>query len=579
MTSKSLLTVFCLQVTVLLCAASATFATSAIQPSDEDLVIGARAIVSGEVTAISTAAQDGIVYSYIRLRVEEVLKGELTTGDVVIKQPGGEAGDLGTMFYGMPRFEVGKRVLVYLDTWADGALRVHQWFLGKYDITSDALGQMQVVSRGGDETVSVTRQAGTVVTLNGSLDDYKAMVKEVLQANRVRARAFEMSAYGDLPILAEPVEYAAVQQSGEIGTQWTTASTQEPQRWFEADSNQAVTFYVNTAGAPAATAVDDVEQALNAWSQLSGSALRLRLGGETSGCGVRNASGQNTISFNNCDGYFSPSPGCSGLLAVGGIIRYTPSQSKSVNGRTFYKAVEAKVSVNPYALCNFKNRCDLIETLTHEIGHAIGLGHSPDRQATMYDYAQFDNRCAGVFGDDLEGIRAIYPANSGSGGVSIRTAADLPVAQAGAEFNAQLEARGGSGDYNWRLVSGMLPEGMTLGADGRLRGMTYKVGACNFIAEARDAAGRVSQAPFALRVGISSAAPVVTAVEFKKKKLTIYGANFTPSGAVYVNDSLIFTTIEATKIITVKRKLKAGAHTVVVKDSMGRESNRFTLTL
>ena len=575
---KRIPVLICLSALIFLFTSQPAFAATAVQPSDEEMLIGARMIVSGDVVDISTAVQNGMVYSYIRLRVEEVFKGQVSTREVVLKQPGGESGDLGTLIYGMPRFEVGKRVLVYLDTWADGALRVHQWFLGKYDIAPDAMSGREIVSRGEGERVSVIRQAGTVVTLADSFDSYKAMMKRLLKANRERARAFELSAYGDAPILSEPVEYAALRAGGEVVTQWATSNPPQPPRWFEADSNQAITFYVNPAGAPANTVLDDVTQALAAWSQLAGSSLRLSVG-ETSGCGIQNADGQNTISFTNCDNYFSPSPGCAGILGVGGIVRYIPSQTMSLGGMMFYKAVEANVSINPYALCNLKNRCDLIETLTHEIGHALGLGHSSDPKATMYDFAQFDNRCAGVFSDDLDGIRFLYPAANAGGGVQIRTATNLPQAQAGQAYSARFEAAGGSGSYTWRLVGGELPDGITLNANGTLSGATQEVCAFNFIAQARDATGKTSQAPFALAVQAPSAAPVILSAEFKKKKVTIYGANFTPSGAVYIDDALVFTTVEPTKITTVKRKLKPGTHTIVVRDSQGRESNRFTFSL
>ena len=575
---KRVLLLLCLSVVVSLSSSTQTFASSAVQPSDEELIIGARAIVSGEVVEISTAVQNGIVFSYIRLQVAEVWKGEIRQSDIVLKQPGGEAGDLGTLIYGMPRFEVGKRVLVYLDTWADGALRVHQWFLGKYDITEDQVNRQTRVAREQSESLHVLKQEGTVATLTDSLDSYREMVKRLLKQNRKRARAFEQATYGDTPILAEPIEFASLHTGGQVVPQWVSLNPSRPPRWFEADSNQSVTFYVNGDGAPVNTVVDDVAQALNAWSQQSGANIRLNVS-TTSGCGMQSTDGQNTIFFNNCDNYFSASPGCSGVLGVGGIIRYTPSQSKTVGGMTFYKAVEANVSINPYALCQFRNRCDLIEVLTHEIGHALGLGHSDNPEATMYSYAQFDNRCSTMFGDDLEGIRYLYPAGGQNSDVTIRTAADLPQVQAGQNYYTRLEATGGSGSYTWSLVGGGLPAGITLNTDGTLSGVTSEVCAANFIAQARDTAGRSSQMPFALPVQISNAVPMITGAEFRKKKVTIYGANFTPSGAVYLNDALVYTFVEANKLTTLKTKLKAGTHSVVVRDSLGRESNRFTFSV
>ena len=47
----------------------------------------------------------------------------------------------------MPRFEAGQEVLVYLNTWPDGALRVHQGFLGKFNINRDASTERVFVER------------------------------------------------------------------------------------------------------------------------------------------------------------------------------------------------------------------------------------------------------------------------------------------------------------------------------------------------------------------------------------------------------------------------------------------------
>jgi hypothetical protein len=558
--------VFC----VILSVSQLSSATTAIQPSDADLVIGARAIVKGEVVGISTGLQNEVVFSYIRLRVEEVWKGNLSTGEIVLKQPGGEFGNHGTMIFGMPRFATGKKVLLYLDTWHDGSLRVHQWFLGKFNINDE------MVSRDQDENVQVQMQAGTVSTRFASLNSYRARVSDLLSANFVRAQAFEQEAYGDLPMLPEPPEFDASSQKGLVVPMWTNSSESQAPRWFEPDSNQPLTFYINPEGAPAGSVVDDVVAAMKVWAETAGSSLRFVYGGETTGCGLQ-PDGKNTVSFNNCDNYFSRSEGCAGILAVGGIIKYTPSESKVVGGETYYKALEGRVSFNPYGMCHFRNACDIREVAVHEIGHALGLGHSADDHATMAAVAHFDNRCSGLMGDDLAGIRAMYPAAAGGGGLNIAGQTELPVASSGANYNAQLEARGGAGGYNWSLVSGKLPAGMQLSGSGLLSGTPTEAGLFNLSAQVRDSAGRVSQAPFALEVRIPAVSPVISDAQFKKKKVIVTGNSFTASGTLYIDGQMVFATIEAGTITTGKKKLKGGTHAVYVVNSDGRESNRFSL--
>ena len=184
----------------------------------------------------------------------------------------------------------------------------------------------------------------------------------------------------------------------------------QPPRWFEPDSNQPVIFNINFAGAFTPSTASDVAAAMAAWSNVSGVSLRLQTGGSTSSCGLK-TDNVNAISFNNCDGYFPAPSGCSGLLGVGGITLYTlaPSQSKMVNGTLFYRALEGDVSLNPDAACYLSVPCQLQEVLTHELGHAVGLGHSDDQSATMNAFAHFDGRCASLAMDDANAIRFIYP--------------------------------------------------------------------------------------------------------------------------------------------------------------------------
>lgn len=561
---------------VIILSSQVSLATTAIQPSDVELIVGARAIITGEVSDISTALQNGVVFSYIRLQVEEVWKGQVSTREIVLKQPGGECGDHGTLIYGMPQFEIGKKVLVYLDTWEDGSLRVHQWFLGKFNINEEPGTNRLVVAREEVENVHVQRRAGTFQTQISDLNSYRAKVTELMATNFLRAQTFEQETYGDLPLLPQPPEFASPSHQGQVVPMWTNSNPPQPPRWFEPDSNQSLTFYVNPDGAPAGSVVDDVVMGMNAWAETAGSSLRFVYGGQTSGCGLQ-SDGKNTVSFNNCDNYFSRSEGCAGILAVGGIIKYTPSQSKVVNGVTYYKALEGKVSFNPYGICYFTNACDIREVATHEIGHALGLGHSADAQATMSANAHFDNRCSGLMGDDFEGIRAMYPVDTGS--LHVMTDAELTLASVKASYHERLDAGGGTGNYSWSVASGRLPAGIQLSADGLVSGMTNEVGLFNFSAQVQDASGKKSQSPFALLVRTPERSPVITNAVLKKKKVSVSGNNFTASGRLYVDGQVVFAAIEADAITTGKKKLKTGTHTVYVVNSDGRESNRFSLII
>jgi len=53
---------------------------------------------------------------------------------------------------------------------------------------------------------------------------------------------------------------------------------------------------------------------------------------------------------------------------------------------------------------------DLHNVLIHELGHALGLGHSPDRRAVMYRWTQPGAKRMDLGTDDLAALCRLYPA-------------------------------------------------------------------------------------------------------------------------------------------------------------------------
>ena len=68
---RSLLLLACL-----ICLAQSAQATTVMIPPDDDLIIGARAIIRAKVLSVSCAFDEHqSIYTYITLRVREVVKG------------------------------------------------------------------------------------------------------------------------------------------------------------------------------------------------------------------------------------------------------------------------------------------------------------------------------------------------------------------------------------------------------------------------------------------------------------------------------------------------------------------------
>lgn len=569
---------------LLLCSGfNKALASTAVVPRDEEMVVESRAIVMGKVMEVSTGldASKGVVFTYIRLRIETVLKGQISESEVVLKELGGETAELGTMIFGMPKFEEGQDVFLYLNTWPDGSLRVHQGFLGKFNLThNSSTGRLEVARQEEGAGFELMASSASGITGRGDLEAYKARISGLVEANAQSAARFEQQYYAGVTVHPVPPGFDRDREFGKIRPMWALLNPTRPLRWFEPDGNGQVVFYVNPAGAPNWDYQDDIRQALNAWSTASGVKVKVMLGGVTGGCGILGADGQNTISFNNCDGYFAPSSGCSGILAVGGIVKYSPSDTKTVSGMTFYRGIEANVSFNPYALCNFANRCQLQESLTHELGHALGLGHSADSAATMNAYAHFDGRCASVTPDDATGITLVYPGGSFGGPLVIKTASDLGAAKVERDYSVALEAGGGSGSYRWTAAGGQLPPGLLVSQSGFVYGKPGTPGSYAFSLEVKDSYNLSVQKTFSLQVQPPNPTPSVVGVEYRKKKVFVSGNYFDGDSTMVVDGAPVAAKFDGSTLKTKKKaRLSVGVHVVFVVNEDGKRSNDFSFVV
>jgi len=262
------------------------------------------------------------------------------------------------------------------------------------------------------------------------------------------------------------------------------------------------------------------------------------------------------------------------VLAVSGIVRYIANQTKNIGGTTYGKALEANMSFNPFALCHFTDRCQVQEVATHELGHALGLGHSLDSTATMSAYAHFDNRCASLTPDDVRGITSIYPGAASGVRLSITTST-LPNTSVNRDYSLALEATGGTGGYQWNFVSGQMPPGIPLGLSGLLFGRSTVYGTFAFVAQVRDSAGSTVQSSLSIVVERPGLAPAITRAEYKKKKVFVSGTGFLADALVYVDGEGLTATLDGTTLITEKRKQKFGVHQAYVVNSDGSRSNTF----
>jgi hypothetical protein len=185
----------------------------------------------------------------------------------------------------------------------------------------------------------------------------------------------------------------------------------EASRWFEPDAGLPVAFGIDAHG-DAAIGADNstaaVLDALAAWSDVDGVALQLIDAPLDDALPFAGCDGKTRIVFNDPFDEIDAPVDCRGVLGIGGFCQ--SDETRTVNGTEFKRIELGKVLIaDGFAGCAFWTPCNLGEVLTHEIGHAVGLGHSKDTTATMRPSANFDGRCANLAADDIAGLRSLYP--------------------------------------------------------------------------------------------------------------------------------------------------------------------------
>ena len=584
----------CFVLVLPLLSARPSEATTAVMLSDTDLIVNSRFILTGTVISTTSAWDDSgsVVWTYVEVFTDRMLKGEVTERTIVLKQLGGSVGESGVRVFGQPGFAPGERVLLYLNTAADGTLHAAHNFMGKFSVVQNGSDGQEFVERsgGGGNVEILARTSSGEVTDIAPFDAYVEKIQSTLQ--REAPRIAEMQyAQSTLPLLAVPLEYSRKKkQSSGVVPEFVLFIGGV--RWMEADQGQAVSYYINPNGSPVAGGASaEIGRAMAAWADQSGASVRLQASGQTSSCGI-SVNGVNSISFGDCLNQLDPPVGCAGVVALTGVS-YT-REPKVIAGVTFNRLIEADTVFNRGMDCFLANSANLAEIACHELGHSIGLDHSADSTAIMWGTAHGRGRDATLAADDKAGVLAIYPSTAsgepgpGAGNpLSISTLA-LAAGSVGRSYNATLVATGGTAPYRWNMIGGVLPPGLIFSPAGSINGAPLSPSTYSFIVQVSDSGSPVKLDSKSLSITIQSNGgtllfPLITNVKVKGvKKLRITGENLSASSVLVVNgvpfNPVSFDQIGSIGQILVKGKLNlgpAGTNVVVVITAVGNSTPYF----
>lgn len=528
-------------------AAAPTEATTAIMLSDSELIVHSRLIVSGRVLSMTSDSDAaGMVWTYVEVHTDRVLRGALPERTIVLKQLGGTIGGRGVRIVGQADFTPGERVLLYLSTGADGTLHASHGFMGKFSVVEDGSGAEYVErSIEAAEIELLDRTRPGEVTNRAPLDSYVRKIQRTLRRESDLVAEID-AARREQALVTVPVEFSRSKKAGGPGgvTPAFVFFT-SPVRWMEADVGQAVPYFLNTNASPVAGGGSaEIGRAMAAWTDQSGASIRLQIAGQTGNCGIV-FDNQNTISFGDCLNQLDPPIGCAGIVALTAVGWM--NETKVIGGTTFNRLFEADTVFNDGMDCFLGISTNLAEVACHELGHSIGLGHSADPAAMMWASAHGRGRDATLGSDDRAGVLAIYPATSGGGGpgqgipVSIATL-NINEGAVGRFYTMTLTATGGTTPYRWGLVGGALPSGLSLSANGTIDGTPAVAGSSTFAVQVIDSGNPVRSASkwFSITVresgGSQPGVPVINRVKVKKvKKLWVFGQNFRADSLIVIN--------------------------------------------
>jgi hypothetical protein len=376
-----------------LAVTSAVHATSYVPVADEDLVDQAATVAVVRVVSAGSSPRDGRPATEYVAEVERTLKGR-TAATITVRVPGGvAAGGKALKVWGAPRFAPGERAILFLSPNADGTHSVLHLMLGAFHAVPAGGRRLALRDLSEARRISSSKQPERP----RDFGRFSRWIAARARGEKRQADYFVNGAGDKLGRTTAPF------------TLMRAPSDNLPVRWFDFDTGGHVSWYAHEVGQQglAGGGYTELQTALQAWTADPDSVIDYRYEGTTDSAeGFTADDGLNTVLFNDPNDEVSPYVcGSGGILAMGGPWYLITTASHK--GQTFHPTVEADVVINDGIECTLSSeRAEAI--FAHELGHTLGVGHSPDPQALMWPSIHANNPSAALHNDDRAAVRYLY---------------------------------------------------------------------------------------------------------------------------------------------------------------------------
>ncbi len=428
-----------------LCLSSGTQDVHALAPptSDAALARASAAAVRGVVVEVS-ARRDlatGAIYTHVVLDVSRAWGFATPPVDVALKLLGGVVDHESLAVGGQAHFATGEEVIAFLDVRPrDHTLGVTGLERGKWTLRSTSAGRLAATRQRHDRAAVDSLDPTTLEGLATLAGSRVHLPPEAATSTRPGSAAFVLDSAGVTgPVVA---------------------------RWHEADWGAPVPVDSAFGGHPLfpSGGLTQFLRSLAAWS--SGS-LQLTAGVERGPRCFGNSEvpdGRISVTYDDpCDEIADTSP----VLAIGGAY-YSGTDVRDIGGHSYWKITKGMVVMDNTLpkFAGMSTGC-YEELLTHELGHAIGLGHASSGPAVMAPTLSLDcvNRTESLplQALDVNALAAPYPPSTTAPGVPA-TPGGMTAQVTGRSVTLRWIAGIGASPSAYQLQAGSVPGGTDHGS-------------------------------------------------------------------------------------------------------------------